>query len=325
MTTSDIQSQGRLGVMDLGSNTVLLLVVEPDGRVVEDVSRITRLGQGVFGSGELHPDAIARTRDAVAELAARARALGARRVVGVGTEALRRARGGSALLEEWRRAGMLDTARVLSGDEEAACAIEASRRALDGAGEVIVIDVGGGSTEVAWTQGREPSTGAPRVRGISLPLGSVRMTEALLPRHPVPEADLARLEAELERGTQPLAALRAHGLDAAGRAVVAVAGTATTLAAMDLELERYDAARVEGHRLPLERVSHWIERLARLSVEERRRVPGLEPGRADVIVAGLAVLRAALRAIGARELRASGRGVRHGVALRLLEDPAFLR
>jgi len=320
MTTSDARIHGRLGVIDLGSNTVLLLVVEPDGRVVEDVSRITRLGQGVFASGRLHPEALERTRGAARELSRRARALGAARVVGVGTEALRRARDGADLQAGLERAGVLDRARLLSGEEEAACAIEASRRTAGDASQLIVIDVGGGSTELAWLQ-------AGRVRGVSLPLGSVRLTEALLPRHPVPAPDLARLEAELVRATAPLAPLRAQGLDARGGSAVAVAGTATTLAAMDLASQGADPseARVEGHRLALERLDHWIGALAALDLESRRRVPGLEPGRADVIVAGLAVLRAVMRAIDARAIRASGRGVRHGVALRLLEDPDFLR
>jgi exopolyphosphatase/guanosine-5'-triphosphate,3'-diphosphate pyrophosphatase len=122
-----------------------------------------------------------------------------------------------------------------------------------------------------------------------------------------------------------IASLRAEGLDARGRSVVAVAGTATTLAAMDLELDPYDAERVEGHRIELQRLQHWIARLAGLGVEERKRIPGLEAGRADVIVAGLAVLRAAMGAIGAGFAFASGRGVRHGAALKLLEDPDFLR
>jgi exopolyphosphatase/guanosine-5'-triphosphate,3'-diphosphate pyrophosphatase len=318
MTTSDARFEERLGVIDLGSNTILLLVVGPDGRVIEDVSRITRLGQGVFASGVLAPEAIARTRAAVDEFAKRARALGARRVVGVGTEALRRARDGADFLAELERNGVLDRARLLAGEEEAACAIEASRRAAGEGDRIVVIDVGGGSTELAWTSPQD------RVRGISLPLGSVRLTEALLPRHPIPADDLARLEARLERASADLIALRQDGLDARGRSVVAVAGTATTLAAMELE-QPHDAASVEGCVLRIERVSHWIGALAALDVESRRRIPGLEPGRADVIVAGLAVLRAAMRAIGAGQVRASGRGVRHGVALRILEDPDFLR
>jgi exopolyphosphatase/guanosine-5'-triphosphate,3'-diphosphate pyrophosphatase len=100
--------------------------------------------------------------------------------------------------------------------------------------------------------------------------------------------------------------------------VVAVAGTATTLAALELELARYDGSRVEGLALGRERLRAWIERLARLTTPERRALPGMDPGRADVIVAGLLALEGTLVALGARRFRVSERGVRHGVAIRLL-------
>ncbi len=308
--TSATSASAPVAVIDLGSNTVLLLVIEPGGRVRRDEARITRLGQGVFATGVLDPDAEARTRGVVREFASRARALGAQRVVGVGTEALRTARDGPRLLEELVAEGTLDAGHLLDGEQEAELAIAASRRARGPAeAPLVVIDVGGGSTELAWTRGRE------RVRGTSLALGSVRLTEAHVSAHPIPARELAELRHAVERGAAELA--HAPGLD--GGDVVAVAGTATTLAAMELRLARYLAEAVEG--LPLERqtLSRWLEELARMSVEERRRLPGLEPGRADIIVAGLAILEGVLRAIGAERFRVSGRGVRYGVAFRLLE------
>lgn len=303
----------RIGVLDLGSNTVLLLVLEADGRVIRDTSRITRLGQGVFASGALAPDAIARTRAAVTEFSALARADGVTRLYAVGTEALRRARDGGGFLESLVRDGLVDGARLLSGEEEAEAAVEATRKRIGGSCESLaVVDVGGGSTEIAW---RERADGP--IRGLSLPLGSVRLTEAYLPRHPVPAADLARVEAEVERLSEPLARALPGGLPA-DAAVVAVAGTATTLAALELALDPYDDARVEGLPLELGLLRAWTERLARLGVAERKELPGLEPGRADVIVAGLAVLGGVLARLGASRFAVSGRGVRHGVALRVL-------
>src|SRR5512137_2571956 len=109
----------RIGVFDLGSNTILLLVMAQDGSVIRDQARITRLGQGVFERGELAPEAIARTREAVQEFAGLARTDGVERLVAVGTEALRRARGGAQFLAELVRDGLVDGARLLSGDEEA--------------------------------------------------------------------------------------------------------------------------------------------------------------------------------------------------------------
>lgn len=313
MANNEHAGTRRIGVFDLGSNTVLLLVIGSDGRVVRDLARITRLGQGVFERGELAPEAIARTREAVAELAARARADGVERLVAVGTEALRRARGGGEFLAGLVRAGCVDGARLLTGDEEAELTLEATRI---GVGEecdaVAVIDVGGGSTEVAWRATRNGP-----VRGLSLPLGSVRLTEAQLPRHPIPPGELAALQAHVRAVSEPLARALPEGLPA-GAAVVAVAGTATTLAALELALERYDPERVEGFALDLPRLRDWIERLAALGVEARKRLPGLEPGRADVIVAGLVCLEVALVRLGVTHFRVSERGVRHGVALRIL-------
>lgn len=303
----------KVGVFDLGSNTILLLVTGSDGAVIRDEARITRLGQGVFERGELAPDAVARTREAITRFAAIARAERVDRLVAVGTEALRRARDGAEFLAALVREGQVDGARLLSGDEEAELTIEATRLGVGAKrAAVAVIDVGGGSTEVAWRQ-----TFTSPVRGVSLPLGSVRLTEAHLPRHPVPAADLAALRERVKVASEPLARALGASLPS-DAAVVAVAGTATTLAALELGLERYDGARVEGFALTRARLAHWIERLARLSVEERKSLAGLEPGRADVIVAGLVCLEMALLRLGAEQFTVSERGVRHGVALRML-------
>jgi len=308
---------GRIGVLDVGSNTVLLLVLAADGAVLRDEARITRLGQGVFASGELAPEAVARTRAAIADFAPIARAESVARLVAVGTEALRRARDGAEFLAALVRDRLVDGARLLSGEEEAELTLEATRRQLgERRGALAVIDVGGGSTEVAWRE----SLGGP-VRGVSLPLGSVRLTEAHLPRHPIPAADLAALRETVRAAARPLFEALPAGLPA-DAAVVAVAGTATTLAALELELAVYRRERVEGLELSREVLSRWIETLAQLGVAERKRLPGLEPGRADVIVAGLVCLELALACLGAERFAVSEHGVRHGVALRMLAgDP----
>jgi len=307
----------RIGVLDVGSNTVLLLVLGADGAVLRDEARITRLGQGVFARGELAPEAVARTRAAIADFARIARAESVARLVAVGTEALRRAREGAEFLAALVRDGLVDGARLLSGEEEAELTLEATRRQLgQRRGALAVIDVGGGSTEVAW---RESLAGP--VRGVSLPLGSVRLTEAHLPRHPIPAADLAALRETVRAAARPLLQALPAGLPA-DAAVVAVAGTATTLAALELELAVYRRERVEGLELSRAMLSRWIEKLAQLGVAERKRLPGLEPGRADVIVAGLVCLELALACLRAERFTVSEHGVRHGVALRMLAgDP----
>ena len=294
----------RVAVLDLGSNTVLLLVLARDGRVLRDEAEITRLGQGVFASGVLAADARARTTRAACAFAERARSAGAERVVAVGTEALRRARDGRAWLDELAAAAGLDDARILSGEQEAAFTLEASRGAA-GPDALLVIDVGGGSTELAWSG----SGGA--VHGVSLPLGTVRLTEALVSRHPLPASELAGLRRAARDGLREVAV-------GGEQRVVAVAGTATTLAALELVLDVYDPERVEGHEISRERLGVWIDRLAALDLPARAALPGLEPGRADVIVAGLVILDAVLERARAAHFRVSGSGVRHGVALALL-------
>jgi exopolyphosphatase/guanosine-5'-triphosphate,3'-diphosphate pyrophosphatase len=313
MANEKQRGPSRVGVLDLGSNTILLLVLAADGQIVRDDARITRLGQGVFETGDLAPEAERRARDAITDFAGAARAEGVDRLVAVGTEALRRARGGAQFLESLVRDGTVDAARLLSGDEEAELTVEATRLSVGQRRDALaVIDVGGGSTEVAWRESR----GAP-IRGVSLPLGSVRLTEAHLPRHPIPDADLAALRERVRLASEPLGRALPAGLRG-DAAIVAVAGTATTLAALELRLEVYDRERVEGFEIERAVLSHWIERLARLGVDERKRLPGLEPGRADVIVAGLVCLEAALVRLRATRFTVSERGVRHGVALRIL-------
>ena len=303
----------RIGVLDLGSNTVLLLVIDASGRVIRERSCITRLGQGVFASGGLAAEAVERTRAVIADFSAQARSDGVERLVAVGTEALRCARDGAEFLADLVRDGLVDGARLLSGEEEAVAAVEATRQRIGPACEALaVIDVGGGSTEIAW---RERSAGP--IHGLSLPLGSVRLTEALLPRHPIPDEDLARVRDAVRRESEPLARALPNGLPS-GAAVVAVAGTATTLVALELALATWDAERVEGFEVDAATLATWIERLARLGVAERKRLPGLEPGRADVIVAGLVTLEGVLERLFAPRFAVSGQGVRHGVALRVL-------
>ena len=295
----------RVAVIDIGSNTVLLLVRDQQGPVLEE-ARITRLAQGTFETGQLDAAAIRRTREAVRAFATRARAAGARTVVGVGTEALRTAHAGREFLTALCEEGALDRGLLLTGQEEAELSVETNRRRTE-AELMAVIDVGGGSTELAWTS----ADGS--VEGLSGPLGSVRYTEAFLPEHPIPGEDLHALRERVREQAELYPVL------AAGTEVTAVAGTATTLVALELALDPYDPARVEGYQLGTASLERWIARLAALSVPERRRLSGLEPGRADVIVAGLVILAGVLARVGAPEFRVSGLGLRHGVALKLLD------
>ena len=282
----------RVAAVDLGTNTTRLLVADVgDGRLeeVERETRITRLGEGVDERGRLLPVPIARVRNVLSDYRRTAESLAAERILLVATSAVRDAENGEAFLGEIEWSYGFAT-RLLSGAEEATL----MRRGI-GATEpgTLLVDIGGGSTELVLDD-----------FDTSLPLGSVRFTE----RH---GEDVAALEAAA-RGLLP---------ELEPAAAVGVAGTITTLAALDLGLPEYDRERVHGHVLTRAGAEAQLERLAALPLEERRHVPALEPERAPVIVAGAAILVAILDRYGLNGIRVSERGLLHGAALAAAELP----
>lgn len=306
-------SSTRVAAIDIGTNTVLMLIAERrDGEVVavEEHAEITRLGQGVDRTRRLDDEAVARTLAVLERYAERARALGVQRTAAVATSAARDASNGPAFRE--RAAELLGgPVDVASGGREATLTF---RGALGGLriprnAPVAVIDVGGGSTEVVTGA----AEGAIRWAH-SYDVGSVRLTERHVGDDPPTEAQLeaVRSDARATYASPPAP----HG---PFTAVVAIAGTATTYAAIDLELVDYSAAPPHGHQLALSTLEAIVKRLASVPLDERRRTTGLEPKRADVIVAGGIVLAEATRALGADTLVVSDRGVRWGLAGELLD------
>lgn len=302
----------RLAMIDCGTNTVLLLVadVHPGQRptAVEERIEITRLGEGLDRSGVLKEEAMQRTLSALQQHAQAARALGAERLVAVGTESLRAARNGADFLSRAAAAGL--PLRVVSGDEEARLSWQAVAGSLplaEGA-QRSVLDIGGGSTELIVGQGGPPGAPARPSEFRSVPIGSVRLTERLLHHDPPTPGETQAL---IETIDQAIAALPQQ----AGE-LCAVAGTVTTLAAISLGMDPYDPLRIEGLRLPLDTLSELVSSLGAMPLGARRGLRGLDPRRADVIYAGaMILLRVALRA-GVAEVVISDRGVRWGI----LED-----
>ena len=281
-----------VAAIDLGTNTTRLLVgrVE-DGRIEElhRESRITRLGEGVDARSRLLPVPIARVRNTLSDYRRTAESLGAERTLLVATSAVRDAENGEAFLGEieW---GYGFVTQLLSGDEEA----ELTRRGVGDLGaESLLVDIGGGSTELVLDGFHT-----------SLPLGSVRFTE----RHG------EDVDASVEATRSLLPELRPQ--DAVG-----VAATITNLAALDLGLEEYDRSRVHGHLLSRGGARAQLDRLGAMPVEERRRLPALDPERAPVIVAGAAILVAILDAYGLEAIRVSERDLLDGAALAAAELP----
>jgi exopolyphosphatase/guanosine-5'-triphosphate,3'-diphosphate pyrophosphatase len=281
----------RVASVDLGTNSTRLLVADTNGTLEEVVRRlaITRLGEGVDERHRLLPLPIARVRNVLSEYRRELEQLGAERTLCIATSAVRDAENGEPFLGEIERSYGFTT-RLLTGDEEAALT-------LRGIGAVelgtLVVDIGGGSTELQVV-GTELRT--------SLDIGCVRLTERF-------GDDVEAVRAHV-RGLLPQAeATRAIG----------VAGTVTTIAALDLGLAEYDPERIHGHSISKDAAEEQLARLASLTVEERAQI--VEPGRAPVIVAGAAILAEILDFYGLDALEASERDILHGAALAAAELP----
>jgi exopolyphosphatase / guanosine-5'-triphosphate,3'-diphosphate pyrophosphatase len=302
----------RVGAVDLGTNSTRLLVADvADGRVDEVLRRlkITRLGEGVDERKRLLPVPIARVRNVLTDFRREAEQLGAERTLAIATSAVRDAENGEAFLGEIEWSYGFVT-RLLSGDEEAHLTFRgiASGRAIED--ETLVVDIGGGSTELV--------AGGPDGLRFhdSLDLGCVRLTERFLHSDP-PTTE------ELEACAAAVRALVAERVpeEVRPRTAIGVAGTITSIAALDLGLDEYDPERVHGHVFSRQSVERQLGRLAELPVTERRRVPSLEPERAPVIVAGAVILREGLDYFGLDSIEASEHDLLEGAALEAAKLP----
>jgi exopolyphosphatase/guanosine-5'-triphosphate,3'-diphosphate pyrophosphatase len=303
----------RVAVVDIGTNSTRLLVADVgNGRVTELDRRtnVTRLGEGVDATGRLADAAIGRVLDVLAGYRAAMDEHGAERVVAVATSAVRDSANGDEFRAVLRERFDID-ARTISGDEEARLTFLGATSERPPGDPTLVIDIGGGSTElVVGRAGSEPEF------HVSTQAGSVRQTERHLPSDPVPDAELSPLREEV-RGIVEAAA--PEDVRRAVERGIAVAGTATSLAAIDQRLDPYDPERVHGYSLTLEAAERILAMLARLPVEERRGVAGLHPARAPTIVAGAGILVEAMRAFGLDAVEVSEADILHGAALSAAE------
>lgn len=300
-----------LAAIDLGTNTVRILVAKTDPAAALAPlwadQTVTRLGEGLTERGTLAPAAAERTLAAVRRFRDRALALGAAEVLLVATAGVRQARDGREFLARLRAEPGVHP-RVVSGEEEAALTLLGASWGLGAvAGTFALVDIGGGSTEVLVAEGARVLT------AVSLTLGVVHLVERFFVHDPVAPRELAACRAYVD------ARFRDEAWDQIRprrpTTLVATAGTPTTLAVLDLGLQGYDPGRVQGHRLTAAAIARLTDRLAALPVAERARTPGLEPGRADVIVPGAIVLAAALAGLGLGTATVSDAGLREGILL----------
>ncbi|MDA8098697.1 MAG: Ppx/GppA phosphatase family protein [Nitrospiraceae bacterium] len=313
-----------LAGIDIGTNSIRMLIADLSGGGIRELAServTTRLGRDLLRTGRLAPDAMQRSRETLRAMAAEIRRIGAEGVSAVGTSALRKAANAAVFIEDVRRETGI-AIRVISGEEEARLTLLGVRAAVSGAGTAaddplrfsLVFDIGGGSTELIVT--REGTV----ISGRSLHLGAVYLTEHYLRTAPPDRKDLETLgnavRTELHLWAEELRS-RTGGDPSQISMVAGTAGTVTTLAAMDLQLEAYDAHRINGHVLSRGAVDSMVERLAASSLPERRRIAGLEAGREDIILAGAIVCREILDLCGKDRLLVSDWGLREGILIDL--------
>jgi exopolyphosphatase/guanosine-5'-triphosphate,3'-diphosphate pyrophosphatase len=304
-----------LATIDIGTNTTLLLVANVDAGggaqidVLDERAEITRLGRGIGSTGRLGAEGIAATLNVLRTYAAVAQQHGAPLAV-IGTEGLRRAPNAQQFLDP--AAAILGVpVEVIDGEREAALTFRATLESFPAeaaAGWLAVVDIGGGSTEIVLA-----CRGDVRFH-TSLPLGSVRLTERHVKDDPIQPAERAAIEADVAQSlanvpfpSEPLT-------------LVGVAGTVTTLAAMTLRMATYDPARVHGFALPAPALDQQLVVLGQSTQAQREQMVGLDPRRADVILAGGLILRGITRRAGADDVRVSDRGIRWGLLYELREQ-----
>ncbi len=309
------------GALDLGTNNCRLLVARSEGagfRVTDAFSRIVRLGEGVARSGRLSDEAIERTIGALRVCAGKIRRGGVRRYRAVATEACRRAENRQAFVE--RADGETGLViEVISPAEEVQLALDGCAPLFDPAMKhVLLLDIGGGSTELIWVRlrgGEEPALAA----WTSIGHGVVSLAERYGGDR-VERGAYAAMVAEIAGAVAPFA--ESHGIPegaAAGTVqLLGTSGTVTTIAGLHLGLPRYDRDRVDGLRMRFGDVSAVIETVIGQDYATRAAQPCIGPGRGDVVVAGCAILDAVMAACPARHLDVADRGLREGMLLRMM-------
>ena len=304
----------RVAAVDCGTNSVRLLVADVDGRTKVDrhrEMRVVRLGQGVDATGSLAPEAVERTRVALVDYAATCRSLGVQAVRMVATSATRDA-ANRADFEAVVHDVLGVAPEVVTGEEEAALSFDGATRGLDPAdGPFLVMDIGGGSTEVVLG-----TTGVQAARSVDV--GCVRLTERHLRSDPPTAGEIALATSDVERA---LALVREVVPVEQARTVVGLAGSVTTVAALALGLEAYDADRLHLSRVSAAAVADVTARLLAMTRAQRAALPVMHPGRVDVIGAGALVLHLLLDRLGAPVVLVSEADILDGIAWSVTARP----
>lgn len=308
----------RLAAIDIGTNSIRCIIVEApengDFRVLDDEKAMVRLGQGLSASGAISPAATARAREALLRMRKIIDGLGVEVVEAVATSAVRKASNGQNFLAAMEKETGVKI-RIIDGREEAELAALSARHHFEMTNaRYLLVDIGGGSVEIV------SAVGSHIEEIVSLELGAVFLTETFLAKDPIPDKDFERLRKHLRR--ELLQAMEDREFPV--QILIGSGGTMTTIGSMvqAMRKERYDS--VQGYEVLHSEVEHLLAMLQRMSCKERRAIPGLSPERADIIVAGVAVVAELMRLYGANVLRINERGIREGLILRSLHNQGWL-
>ena len=296
----------RKAVIDVGSSSIKFFLGEltEDGtlKTVFDENDIQRIGEGLRETGIISPEAMQRNIEALSRFAKKARENGADDVICIGTMALRNATNAVDFLRQAREVCGVKVS-VISGEEEARLSYLAVLSGLPVFEEKIVIfDTGGGSTEFVFGEGNKVN------KRFSIDIGSLRITEKFFKKDPVPEGDIARAVEEIE------SVFNRYDVKGEVSQLVGMGGTITSMGSVKHKMEQYDRKKIQGSKLTMDDIEEQILDYGKKTIEERRKIVGLQPKRADVILAGSLILRGILRQLGAGEVTISDKGIRHGLA-----------
>ena len=302
----------RKAIIDIGSNSIKFFVGELSAngtiKTVLDTNDIARLGEGLDSTGAISPEAMERNVASVAAFAKQAKELGADRIVSVGTMALRKASNSAEFVEKVKKACGVEV-QIIPGEEEARLSYLAilSGLPLEKDADLVVFDTGGGSTEFIYGKGTQ------MVKRFSVNLGAVRITENYLKADPVSPADVQAAIAQIDKE------FKEAGVNGKPAQLVGMGGTVTSMGAVKHKMVKYDPSVIQGSRLTKKDIEEQIEEYSKRTVEQRKELPGLQPKRADVILAGACILKVITDRLGADGLTISDRGLRHGLAFDLFQ------
>lgn len=297
----------RAAIIDIGSNSIKLLVGEGDGtvRTIAEKSEVARLGEGVWKSGVLSAAAMERSAEVVARFARQARENGAEKIVGVGTMALRSAGNSGDFVKMVRELCGVEV-QIIPGEEEARLSYLAVLSGLSiPDGDMVIFDTGGGSTEFIFGKGTELT------KRFSVNLGAIRITERFFHDDPVKVGSVA--EALQEIGAEFAVA----GVEGKPLRLVGLGGTVTTMGAVKHKMVKYQPEVIQGSTLTRDDIAQQIKAYSQRTIQQRRELPGMQPKRADVILAGACILQVIIDRFGVDALTISDRGLRHGLAFEL--------